>query len=118
MRVFVNIFFLFLVLYSASMLVKAQQNDLKRIRFNYSFENVTNENQIDLLKKEVEALNNVQSVKTIYKRDSGKGLLIVDVAEKVSRRESEESFDITQLKKIIISNQLTPVELTQEVIKD
>lgn len=100
------------------MSVKAQQNDIRKIRFNYSFENVASENQIDLLKKEVEALKNVQAVKTIYKRDSGKGLLIVDVAEKVTRRESEEGFDVTQLKKIIISNQLTPIEITQEVIKD
>jgi hypothetical protein len=98
----------------------AQSKEYKTIRYNYSFENINSENQIDLLKKDIEGLKNIQSVKTIYKRDSGKGLLIVEVLEKISKRENEEGFDITQLKKLIISHQLTPVELTQEevVVKD
>jgi hypothetical protein len=94
----------------------SQNAEYKTIRYSYSFENVSSENQIDLLKKDVEALKDIQSVKTIYKRDSGKGLLIVEVKEKIKRRENEEAFDITQLKKLIISNQLTPIELTQEEI--
>lgn len=100
--------------------INAQGKEYKTIRYNYSFENVTSENQIDLLKKDVEVLKNIQSVKTIYKRDSGKGLLIVEVLEKTNKRENEEGFNITQLKKLIISHQLTPIELTQEevVVKD
>lgn len=96
--------------------ITAQNSDFKTIRYSYSFENVSSENQIDLLKKDVESLKNILSVKTIYKKDSGKGLLIVEVSEKNNRRESEEGFDITQLKKLIISNQLTPIELKQEEI--
>lgn len=96
--------------------IHAQSKDVKTIRFNYSFENVSSENQIDQLKKDVEALKNIQSVKTIFKRDSGKGLLIVEVIEKINLRESDNGFDITQLKKLIISHQLTPIELTQEEV--
>lgn len=94
----------------------AQSKDVKIIRFNYSFENVSSEIQIDQLKKDVEALKNIQSVKTIYKKDSGKGLLIVEVIEKTNLRESDNGFDITQLKKLIISNQLNPIDFTQEEI--
>lgn len=96
--------------------IHAQSKDFKTIRYNYSFENVSSENQIDQLKKDVEALKNIQSVKTIYKRDSGKGLLIVEVIEKINLRESDNGFDVTQLKKLIISNQLSPIEFTQEEI--
>jgi hypothetical protein len=109
-----------LLFFVISIKIYAQNKEFKTIRFNYSFENITSENQIDLLKKDVEALKNVQLVKTIYKRDSGKGLLVVDVTEKINKREVEEGFDVTQLKKLIISNQLTPIELTQEevLVKD
>jgi hypothetical protein len=61
--------------------VYAQSKDYKTIRYNYSFENISSEDQIDLLKKDVEGLKNIQSIKTIYKRDSGKGLLVIEVLE-------------------------------------
>lgn len=110
--------FLALIFFSIAFVlnIDAQNNDFKIIRFNYSFENVSSENQIDQLKKDVEALKNIQSVKTIYKKDSGKGLLIVEVIEKINLRESENGFDVTQLKKLIISNQLNPIDFTQEEI--
>lgn len=109
-----------LLFFVISITIYAQNKEFKIIRLNYSFENITSENQIDLLKKDVEALKNVQSVKTIYKKDSGKGLLVVEVSEKLSNREVEDGFDVSQLKKMIISNQLTPIELTQEevIVKD
>lgn len=105
-----------LIFFVITIKIHAQNKEFQTIRFNYSFENITSENQIDLLKKDVEAIKNVQSVKTIYKRDSGKGLLVVEVSEKISKREFEEGFDVTQLKKLIISNQLTPIDLTQEEV--
>jgi len=94
-------------------LVYAQSKEYKIIRYNYSFENISSEDQIDLLKKDAESLKNVQSVKTIYKRDSGKGLIVIEVLEKINKRENEEGFIVSELKKLIISHQLTPIELIQ-----
>jgi hypothetical protein len=97
-------------------LVYAQSKDYKIIRYNYSFENISSEDQIDLLKKDAESLKNVQSVKTIYKRDSGKGLLVIEVLEKINKREYEEGFNVSELKKLIISHKLTPIDLFQEEV--
>lgn len=116
MNKFMRFFALFLFVSLFLIKANAQNKEYRTIRYNYSFENISSENQIDLLKKDVEGLKNVQSVKTIYKRDSGKGLLILEVIEKTNKRENEEGFDITQLKKLIISQQLTPIELTQEEV--
>lgn len=82
--------------------------------FYYSFENVTSEDQIERLKSDVALLKDVTEVKSNYKAESGKGQIIVVVVEKEVTKEGDKEFDITGLKKLIIQNQLSPMELTQE----
>lgn len=82
--------------------------------FYYSFENVISEDQIERLKSDVALLKNVTEVKSNYKAESGKGQIIVIVIEKETTKEGDHEFDILGLKNLIIKNQLSPMELTQE----
>jgi hypothetical protein len=82
--------------------------------FYYSFENVSAESQLDKLKADVALLKGVTEVKLYYKSESAKGQIIVIVIEKEVMHEGDQEFDIRNLKELIIKNQLSPLELTQE----
>jgi hypothetical protein len=41
---------------------------------------------------------------------------VIEVLEKINKREYEEGFNVSELKKLIISHQLTPIDLFQEEV--
>lgn len=77
----------------------------------YSFENVTNEMQIEKLKADISLLKEVEGIKSAYKPENGKGQITVIIIEPQRVAENESTFDITQIKKIIISNGLIPLDV-------
>lgn len=78
----------------------------------YSFENVTNEIQIDKLKVDISLIKEVEGIKSVYKSESGRGQITVVIFEPQRVAETESSFDITQIKKLIVSNGLIPLDVT------
>jgi len=90
-------------------------NDVKRT-FYYSFTNVASIDQVESLKEDIEALKSVVKVKTEYKVEKGAGQVVVIVLEKTRTSEGQEFFSITDLKRLIIENDLTPNTLKQEEI--
>lgn len=78
----------------------------------YSFENVTNEMQIDKLKADISLIKEVEGIKSVYKPENGRGQITVIIIEPQRVAESESTFDITQIKKLIISNGLVPLDVT------
>ncbi|HEX8515710.1 MAG TPA: hypothetical protein VF868_05875 [Bacteroidia bacterium] len=98
---------------SSNAQVKPVTKTVKKTFF-YSFENVSSESQIETLKQNVSLLRGVTEVKSEYKADKGMGQIIVVVVEQQRSSEGDVLFDITDLKKAIIRNRLSPMELTQE----
>jgi hypothetical protein len=104
------------MLFSISGFTQSKTPKTLKKTFYYSFENVTSADQIERLKSDVALLKDVTEVKSNYKTETAMGQIIVVVIEKEVTREGEREFDITGLKNLIIRNQLTPLELTQEEI--
>jgi hypothetical protein len=92
-------------------LIKLTQNKVKTI-CSYSFENVTDEIQIEKLKAEISLLKGVEEIKSVYKPEKKRGQITVIIIEPKRTSESQEMFDITQIKKAIINNGLSPLEVT------
>lgn len=82
--------------------------------FYYSFSNVSSMEQVDNLKKDIETLKSVVKVKTEYKVEKAAGQVVVIVIEQTRTSEGQVFFSITDLKRLIIENDLTPNELKQE----
>lgn len=84
----------------------------------YTFENVSSEVQIEQLKAEISLLKEVEGIKSVYKPENGRGQITVIIVEPQRVSESQSMFDITQIKKLIISNGLTPldVNITEEIL--
>jgi hypothetical protein len=92
-------------------LIKLTQNKVKTI-CSYSFENVTDEMQIEKLKAEISLLKGVEEIKSVYKPEKKRGQITVIIIEPKRTSESQEMFDITQIKKAIINNGLSPLEVS------
>ena len=90
-------------------------DDVKRTYY-YSFTNANSIEQVESLKEDIEELKSVVKVKTEYKVEKGAGQVVVIVLEKTRTSEGQVFFSITDLKRLIIENDLTPHELKQEEI--
>jgi hypothetical protein len=96
-----------------------EQNQHVRITCVYTFDGVKDEMQIEKLKADISLLQGVEGVKSYYKPEKGAGQIIVFIVQKQRTSEADESFDITLIKKAIIGQNLTPVDvkITEEIIK-
>lgn len=83
-----------------------------KIICNYSFENVTDEMQIEKLKAEISLLKGVEEIKSVYKPEQKRGQITVIIIEPKRTSEGQVMFDITQIKKAIINQGLTPLDVT------
>lgn len=79
---------------------------------NYSFENVTDEMQIEQLKAEISLLKGVSEIKSVYKPEKKRGQITVIIIEPKRTSEGQVMFDITQIKKAIINQGLSPLDVT------
>jgi hypothetical protein len=78
----------------------------------YSFENVTDEMQIEKLKAEISLLKGVEEIKSVYKPEKKRGQITVIIVEPKRTSEGQVMFDITQIKKAIINQGLSPLDVT------
>ena len=91
-----------------------KKGDDVRRTYYYSFSNVSSIDQVENLKEDIEELKSVVKVKTEYKVEKGAGQVVVVVLEKTRTSEGQVFFSITDLKRLIVSNDLIPNELKQE----
>lgn len=98
--------------------VQNQINSKVKTICNYSFENVTDEMQIEQLKAEISLLKGVEEIKSVYKPEKKRGQITVIIVEPKRTSEGQEMFDITQIKKAIINHGLSPLDviITEEFI--
>jgi hypothetical protein len=81
--------------------------------YHYTFNGVLNAQSKTDLETSVLNLNFAKNAKIKYKAESNSGELFLSTEEKIENNEGgNKGFDITQLKKLIIAHNLTPLELT------
>lgn len=90
---------------------KVVENRVKII-CSYSFENVTDEMQIERLKADISLLKGVEEIKSVYKPEKQRGQITVVIIEPKRTSEGQQMFDITQIKKAIINQGLSPLDVT------
>lgn len=87
---------------------KVQTSKITRTVYSYSFSGVQNEEQLQEIKKQVSALQFVESVKTKFKVEKQAAEIILIVAIESNGSEEQKSFEPAQLKQIILKNNFTP----------
>ncbi len=80
--------------------------------YYYTVENVASEDQLNEVYQEFESLKFVTKVKLNFKPEKGnKAQFIVYVSEPKRSSESQQMFELTDLKKIIVNHNLQPADL-------
>ncbi len=79
-------------------------------KFSYSFEGQLNEQQEEMLKKQISILPDVLSYKVKYKPDSYRGELLIQVKEFEGQTENRSDFTPAMIKELFLENGLTPLE--------
>jgi hypothetical protein len=95
-----------------SLIFKTQIISKVKTICSYSFENVIDEMQIEKLKAEISLLKGVEEIKSVYKPEKKRGQITVIIFEPKRTSEGQVMFDITQIKKAIINQGLSPLEFT------
>ena len=108
-KTILSIFFLFSLFG-----INAQNTKTTKTTYFYSVSNVISSEQLDKVKTEFSVLKNVSEVKTNYKPEKAMGQFIVIVIEKIRTSEGEDFFEVTDLKKIILKNNLNPLDFNFE----
>lgn len=104
-----------LTVLSLSLAYGQEKSKTQNTQYFYTVENVSSENQLNKAYSELESLEFVTKVKLNYKPENkGKAQFIVFVSEPIRTTENQKMFEITDLKSIILSNDLEPIELTIE----
>ena len=85
-------------------------------QYQYSFQGKLNSQSISDLENKLATLQFVTMAKIKYKADSQKGEVFLQTKERTSTSESDEGFNLVELKKLLISNNLTPIELSNKTI--
>ncbi len=81
--------------------------------YHYTFNGALNAQSKTDLETSVLNLNFAKNAKIKYKAESNSGELFLSTEEKIENNEGgNKGFDITQLKKLFIAHNLTPLELT------
>ncbi|MDO8999212.1 MAG: hypothetical protein Q7W45_05560 [Bacteroidota bacterium] len=111
-------FFIILILLSSKIFsqAKSDSNHLKK-QYNYTFKGQLNSQSILDLENRLSSLVFVTMAKIKYKADSQKGELFLHTSEKAISSEEDKGFDLIELKKLLISNNLEPIELTVTSLK-
>ena len=107
-----KIILLFLVTVGLSWSGVAQQTDeMQQQTYFYSVTNVSSQEQLDKVVSSIEELKFVDKVKMNYKSEKlDKAQFIIYVTEPKRTSESQQMFEVTDLKKIIVENNLQPSE--------
>lgn len=85
-------------------------------QYQYSFDGQLNSQSIIDIESKLSALKFVTMAKIKYKADSQKGEVFLNTLERTAVSESDKGFDLIELKKLLISNNLSPVELTSTTV--
>lgn len=85
-------------------------------QYQYSFDGQLNSQSIMDIESKLSALKFVTMAKIKYKADSQKGEVFLYTQERTATSESDKGFDLIELKRLLISNNLTPIELTSAII--
>ncbi len=80
--------------------------------YSYSFEGNIDQNSIELIQKSGIQLNQVEQFKVRYKEDSERGeLLIVITKSSENRAESDNQFNVVEVKSLLINHGLSPLNV-------
>lgn len=103
--------FIFLVI-SAGLFSQSKNSSIEvKKQYQYSFNGELNSQNITNLENALSNLTFVTIAKVKYKTDSRKGEVILQTSERTVISESDKGFDVIELKKLLISKNLEPVEL-------
>lgn len=78
--------------------------------YSYSFEGNLNQNTLNQIQKSGIQLNQVEEFKVRYKEDSNRGeILIVLDKQSTARAESDNQFNVVDVKAILLNHGLSPL---------
>ncbi|MDP1800971.1 MAG: hypothetical protein Q8L81_06450 [Bacteroidota bacterium] len=107
-----------LIIFSTKFFGQTKDNSIEvKKQYQYSFLGQLNAQSIIELEKKLAALEFVTMAKIKYKADSQKGEVFLHTQERTATSESDKGFDLIELKKLLISNNLSPLELTSTTLK-
>ena len=98
---------------SAQNTKKPEGQTVKTVYY-YQFEGAKSLDEVNNLSKEIYALKGVTEFKPVYKPEKNTAQIIVVVTEKTRTSESEEFFEITDLKKILLNKGYKNLEYSFE----
>ncbi len=108
---------IFFMLISSKFLCQSKNSGVEfKKQYQYSFQGQLTSQSISDLENKLAALQFVTMAKIKYKADSQKGEVFLQTKERTSTSESDEGFNLVELKKLLISNNLTPIELSNKII--
>mgnify|MGYP005671474603 CR=1 FL=1 len=108
------LFFIFTVVATFSGFSQ-ENSEFQHQTYYYTVSDVTSEDQLHEVMTSFEALQFVEKVKLNYKPEkTTKAQFIVYVTEPKRTSESQKMFELTDLKKIIVENNLQPADLKIE----
>jgi hypothetical protein len=111
MRQFKLTFLSVFLLLSVGLFSQTKSNSLIRKNYHYTFEGELTSEVKTELEKNVSQLKYVTASKIKYKPDSKKGEIILSIEETTKSSEGDnEGFNAVELKKLILSSNLTPLE--------
>ncbi len=105
------------MLISAKFYSQSKGNSVEvKKQYQYSFDGQLNAQSIVDIESKLAALKFVTMAKIKYKADSQKGEVFLYTLERTATSESDKGFDLVELKKLLVSNNLTPIELTSATV--
>ncbi|MCW3078564.1 MAG: hypothetical protein JWO32_3173 [Bacteroidetes bacterium] len=103
----------FLMLLTINLKSQSATGETKKV-YHYTFEGELPLQNISSLEKSVSQLTYVSTAKVKYKPAGKRGEIIIETLEPSAMREGTIYFDLVELKKLILSYNLNPNELTQQ----
>ncbi|MBA3664082.1 MAG: hypothetical protein H0W61_07745 [Bacteroidetes bacterium] len=100
-----------LLIFLCSFEIQSQTINETKKKYHYTFEGNLNAENLTSFEQRLSQLPFVNWAKVKYKSQAGKGEFFIETTEPVKTNEGDKIFEVTDLKKLIQSFQLTPGEL-------
>lgn len=112
-----NLIFILAILFGYKLYSQHNNARYVNIKYEYIIDNVKEENQLINSCNEIKGLKYVDEVKYRYKPENNRAQIIVYTTQKVRQSESDDEFNIADIKEIVLKNGMMPFEFKEEIIK-
>lgn len=94
--------------------MKSKSSSVSKKILYYSFTGAADQNEFESLKKKILLIEGVKEIKHEFKAEKNAGQLRIVYEEKTRTKESDKDFDITAVKKLLLSHHLVPGDVKTE----